>query len=142
MCWRRAQSSRTCLPRHDVRCLATGRGCERQRIAALPVDRNMRRLISCFAVAACLASITSAAATPAAFVEVDRVARTAFARQRISGMGLSIYDARGNKVFEQMYGDFSPDRRIPIASAWKLVAGLTILRLVDQGKLSLDSSTG
>jgi CubicO group peptidase (beta-lactamase class C family) len=34
------------------------------------------------------------------------------------------------------------DRRIPIASASKLVAGLTILRLVDQGKLSLDSTTG
>jgi CubicO group peptidase (beta-lactamase class C family) len=57
-------------------------------------------------------------------------------------MGLSIYDAHGNKVFEQMYGDFSPDNRIPIASASKLVAGLAILRLVDQGKLSLDSSTG
>jgi D-alanyl-D-alanine-carboxypeptidase/D-alanyl-D-alanine-endopeptidase len=123
-------------------CLATGRGCESQRIAALPVDRTMRRLIPCFAVAACLASITSAAATPAAFLEVDRAARAAFVRQRISGMGLSIYDARGNKVFEQMYGDFSPDRRIPIASASKLVAGLTILRLVDQGKLSLESTTG
>lgn len=57
-------------------------------------------------------------------------------------MGLSIYDAQGRKVFEQMYGDFSPDRRIPIASASKLLAGLTILRLVDHGKLSLDSTTG
>ena len=35
-----------------------------------------------------------------------------------------------------------PDRRIPIASASKLVAGLTILRLIDQGRLSLDSTTG
>ena len=57
-------------------------------------------------------------------------------------MGLSIYDERGHKVFEQMYGEFSADQRIPIASASKLVAGLTLLRLVDQGKLSLDSTTG
>ena len=57
-------------------------------------------------------------------------------------MGLAIYDAQGNKVFEQMYGDFAADRRIPIASASKLVAGLTILRLIDQGRLSLDSTTG
>ena len=57
-------------------------------------------------------------------------------------MGLAIYDAQGNKIFEQMYGDFAADRRIPIASASKLVAGLTILRLIDQGRLSLDSTTG
>jgi len=81
------------------------------------------------------------AATPA-FADIDRTARAAFESQHIAGMGLSIYDAHGNKVFEQMYGDFSPDRRIPIASASKMVAGLTILRLVDQGKLSLDSTTG
>jgi CubicO group peptidase (beta-lactamase class C family) len=76
------------------------------------------------------------------FAAVDRVARAAFETQHISGMGLAIYDAHGNQVFEQMYGDFSPERRIPIASASKLVAGLTILRLIDQRKLSLDSTTG
>ena len=84
----------------------------------------------------------SAAPVPETFAAIDRTARTAFERQRIPGMGLSIYDAQGRKVFEQMYGDFSPDRRIPIASASKLVAGLTILRLVDQGRLSLESTPG
>ena len=98
-------------------------------------------------VAICLIALSSL--TPAAppsgtspFTEVDRTVRAAFDAQHIPGMGLSIYDARGDKVFEQMYGDFAPDRRIPIASASKMVAGLTILRLVDQGKLSLDSTTG
>jgi len=57
-------------------------------------------------------------------------------------MGLAIYDAGGNKRFEKMYGDFAPDRRIAVASASKLVSGLTILRLVDQGFLTLDSTTG
>jgi len=42
----------------------------------------------------------------------------------------------------KMYGTFAADQRIAIASASKMVAGLTILRLVDQGFLTLDSTTG
>lgn len=57
-------------------------------------------------------------------------------------MGLVVYDASGVKRFEKMYGSFAPDQRIAIASASKLVSGLTILRLVDQGFLTLDSTTG
>lgn len=79
---------------------------------------------------------------PDPFADVDRAASAAFTAQGISGMGLAIYDAAGNKRFEKMYGDFAPDRRIAIASASKMVAGLTLLRLVEQGFLSLDSTTG
>lgn len=57
-------------------------------------------------------------------------------------MGLTIYDANGVKRFERMYGSFSADRRVAIASASKMVAGLVIFRLVDQGFLTLDSTTG
>ncbi len=57
-------------------------------------------------------------------------------------MGLAIYDAQGVKRFEKMYGTFAPDQRVAIASASKMVAGLTMLRLVDQGFLTLDSTTG
>ena len=90
-----------------------------------------------------LASVAHAAPPVSeAFKTIDRTTRAAFEKQGISGMGLSIYDAHGTRVFEQMYGDFSPDRRIPIASASKLVAGLTILRLVHQQRLSLESTTG
>jgi D-alanyl-D-alanine-carboxypeptidase/D-alanyl-D-alanine-endopeptidase len=77
----------------------------------------------------------------APFDAVDRAVSAAFAAQNISGMGLAIYDAQGNKRFEKMYGTFAPDQRIAIASASKMVAGLTILRLVDQGFLTLDSTT-
>ena len=103
----------------------------------------MRRpaLVFTFALALLAASQRSPAAVPEAFKTIDATARAAFEEQGLSGMGLSIYDAQGNKVFEQMYGDFGADRRIPIASASKLVAGLTILRLIDQGRLSLDSTT-
>lgn len=82
------------------------------------------------------------APVPDPFAAVDRAANTAFAAQGISGMGLAIYDANGVKRFERYYGSFSGDQRIAVASASKMVAGLVILRLVDQGYLSLDSTTG
>ena len=81
-------------------------------------------------------------ASPDPFTDVDRTASAAFAAQGISGMGLAVYDAQGVKRFEKMYGAFAPEQRIAIASASKMVAGLTILRLVDQGFLTLDSTTG
>ena len=80
--------------------------------------------------------------TPDRFVDVDRAAGAAFAAQGISGMGLAIYDASGVKQFERMYGTFSADQRVAIASSSKMVAGLVLMRLVDQGFLTLDSTTG
>jgi D-alanyl-D-alanine-carboxypeptidase/D-alanyl-D-alanine-endopeptidase len=77
-----------------------------------------------------------------AFTEVDRMASAAFAAQGISGMGLVVYDANGVKRFEKYYGSFSGEQRVAIASASKMVAGLVIFRLVDQGFLALDSTTG
>jgi D-alanyl-D-alanine-carboxypeptidase/D-alanyl-D-alanine-endopeptidase len=77
-----------------------------------------------------------------AFTEVDRMASAAFAAQGISGMGLVVYDANGVKRFEKYYGSFSGEQRAAIASASKMVAGLVIFRLVDQGFLALDSTTG
>jgi CubicO group peptidase (beta-lactamase class C family) len=76
------------------------------------------------------------------WIEVDRTMRTALAEERVSGMGLAVYDRSGTKVFERMYGDFAPDRRVAIASASKLVTGVVLFRLVDEGRLSLDSTTG
>ncbi|MFO7286934.1 MAG: beta-lactamase family protein [Gammaproteobacteria bacterium] len=76
------------------------------------------------------------------FASVDAVARAAFERSGVSGMGLAIYDRDGEKVFERMYGDFSADRRVALASASKLVSGVVLFRLVDEGYLSLDSTTG
>jgi CubicO group peptidase (beta-lactamase class C family) len=76
------------------------------------------------------------------FDSVNAAALEAFDAERIDGMGLAIYNREGVKVFERMYGDFEPTRRVPIASASKLVSGITIFRLIDQGKLSLESTTG
>ena len=80
--------------------------------------------------------------TPDRFAEVDRAVNAAFTPQGLTGMGLAIYDAQGVKRFERMYGNFAADQRIAVASASKMVAGLVILRLIDQGFLTLDSTTG
>jgi D-alanyl-D-alanine-carboxypeptidase/D-alanyl-D-alanine-endopeptidase len=79
---------------------------------------------------------------PDSFTDVDRAAGAAFSAQGIQGMGLAIYDANGVKRFERMYGSFSADQRVAIASSSKMVAGLVIMRLIDQGFLTLDSTTG
>jgi len=100
---------------------------------------------------ACLAACGGGGSSPAPsppppapdpFIAVDTAAQAAFTAQGISGMGLAIYDAQGVKRFEKMYGTFAADQRVAIASSSKMVAGLTILRLVDQGFLSMDSTTG
>jgi len=81
-------------------------------------------------------------AAPDPFADVDRAAGAAFAAQGLVGMGVAVYDAQGVKRFEKMYGTFAPDQRVAIASSSKMVAGLTLLRLVEQGFLTLDSTTG
>lgn len=83
----------------------------------------------------------SAPAVPDAFTEVDSAARAAYVEHGVP-MGLAVYSADGTKLFERMYGDFSSDRRVAIASASKLVSGVTLFRLIDSGYLSLDSTTG
>ena len=80
--------------------------------------------------------------TPDRFADVDRAANAAFTSQGLTGMGLAIYDAQGVKRFERMYGNFAADQRIAIASSSKMVAGLVIMRLIEQGFLTLDSTTG
>ncbi len=82
------------------------------------------------------------ATPPGAFAAVDKLMRSTFQAQQISGMGLAIYDQNGVRVFERMYGDFSADRRIPVASASKIVSGTVLFRLIDAGYLSLESTTG
>jgi CubicO group peptidase (beta-lactamase class C family) len=55
-------------------------------------------------------------------------------------MTLAVYDRNGRQVFLRNYGDSSPTRRIAVASASKLVSGVVLLRLVEQGFLTLDST--
>jgi D-alanyl-D-alanine-carboxypeptidase/D-alanyl-D-alanine-endopeptidase len=112
--------------------------------------RNFLNALALFSIgwlAACGGGGEDAVAPPATtipdpFTDVDRAASSAFLAQGISGMGLVIYDANGVKRFEKMYGTFAPNQRVAIASSSKMVAGLVLMRLVDQGFLTLDSTTG
>lgn len=76
------------------------------------------------------------------FVAVDKLLLEAYQDNNLDGMGLTIYDKSGRKVFEGIYGDFSADQRVNIASASKMVSGVTLMALIDEGYLSLDSTTG
>jgi len=76
------------------------------------------------------------------FAAVDAAMQAAHNSTGNPAIGLSVYDRNGVKVFERMYGAFAVDQRVAIASASKMVAGVVLLRLVDKGFLSLDSTTG
>ena len=106
---------------------------------------SMSRLLFIFAIpllTACGGDDSSPPppSVPDTFAQVDSAARAAYTTYNVP-MGLAVYDREGNKVFERMYGDFSADRRVAIASASKLVSGVTIFKLIDAGYLSLDSTT-
>jgi serine-type D-Ala-D-Ala carboxypeptidase/endopeptidase len=86
---------------------------------------------------------TADAADP--FAEVDRIAREH--APAVGPFGLAIYlpgpaGAEDRLVFQRMYGDFAPGRRVAVASASKMVAGLVLFRLITDGRLRLDSTTG
>jgi CubicO group peptidase (beta-lactamase class C family) len=74
------------------------------------------------------------------FAEVDRIAQANAAA--IGPFGLAIYGSDDQLLFQKMYGDFTPDRRVAVASSSKWISGMTLFRLVSDGRLSLDSTTG
>lgn len=77
------------------------------------------------------------------WARVDQIAGAAFASSSgVNGMTLAIFDRNDVKVFEKTNGTFSPDLRVPVASASKIVAGTVLFRLIGQGLLTLDSTTG
>jgi CubicO group peptidase (beta-lactamase class C family) len=82
----------------------------------------------------------NAAARDFSAVEALLVQRSAAAG--VTSLGLAIWDARDEKVYEHMLGGFTADTRVAIASASKLVSGLVLLDLIRRGLLSLDSTTG
>lgn len=77
---------------------------------------------------------------PNPFAEIESAVSSAYATYGVP-MGLAVYDSSGAKIFETMHGGYSADRRVAIASASKLVSGVTIFRLIDAGYLSLNSTT-
>ncbi len=82
-------------------------------------------------------------AAPDPWIAVDSVVRAQIAqRGGASNLTLTVYNASDERVFERNYGDFSPDRRVAVASASKLIAAMVLLDVVATGELSLESTTG
>lgn len=80
---------------------------------------------------------------------VDALAADAMARGPIAGLSIAVVQ-RGNTVLAKGYGyadrenrlPASPDTSYPIASVTKQFTAAAVLRLADQGRLSLDDTLG
>jgi len=90
-------------------------------------------------LASCRGEGTVAPLSP--WLAVDSITSAAVASAAIPGLGLTIYDADDRVAFSRMYGDFAPDRRVAVASASKLVAGLVLFEVIDRGLLDVESTT-
>ena len=73
---------------------------------------------------------------------VESAVSAAVQRAAVPGLTLNVYDRNGRQVYGRVWGDAASSRRLAVASASKLVSGVVLLRLVDQGYLTLDSTTG
>jgi serine-type D-Ala-D-Ala carboxypeptidase/endopeptidase len=60
----------------------------------------------------------------------------------VSDLGLMVFDRDDTLVFQHMLGGFTPQTRVAVASASKLVSGIVLFEVVKRGQLSLDSTTG
>jgi predicted dienelactone hydrolase/CubicO group peptidase (beta-lactamase class C family) len=56
----------------------------------------------------------------------------------VTGAGMLIIDRSGHVFYEKMFGDWTEDKAVPIASASKWWAAATVMTLVDQGLIGLD----
>jgi CubicO group peptidase (beta-lactamase class C family) len=60
----------------------------------------------------------------------------------VTSLGLTIWDRDDARIYERMLGGFTADRRVAVASASKMVAGLVVFDAIRRGELTLDSTTG
>jgi CubicO group peptidase (beta-lactamase class C family) len=99
--------------------------------------RRFRRL----AVAIVLVALPSAALAD----EVDDIVRRQMSVSRLPGVAVAVIE-RGSPLLVRTYGianlewnaPVTPSTRFQLASATKLVTGVLLMRLVEQGRLSLD----
>jgi CubicO group peptidase (beta-lactamase class C family) len=73
---------------------------------------------------------------------VSQAVDAAFATNATPGLAVVVHAPDGQLLYSRVLGDFALDRNIAVASGSKMVSGVVLLRLVDQGLLSLDSTTG
>lgn len=87
-------------------------------------------------------SVAPIASDADAFSDIHKLLAEASAPAGVDGYALDIYTRDGQRIFQRSYGDFEHGQRVAVASASKLVTGIVGLRLIQQGYLSLGSTTG
>ncbi len=58
----------------------------------------------------------------------------------VEGMTLWVVDRDGVRLLDETVGSFAADRRVAVASASKLVSALVVLRTIEEGPLSFDTT--
>lgn len=109
---------------------------------------RMTRWLALVCVAASAACTSSDTPTQLAPPQVDRWAAVdSVIRAQIATAGgtgnltVAVYNQQNDRVFERTYGTFTPDQRVAVASASKLISGLVLLDVVARGELTLESTT-
>ena len=74
--------------------------------------------------------------------QVDALLLAAAADAGAVSFGLTIWDQGDQRIYERMLGGFTPDTRVAVASASKMVSGTVIFDAIRRGELTLDSTTG
>ena len=80
-------------------------------------------------------------ADASAWLSIEERLRVRAREAGVSTFGLTIWDAKDQRVFESLSGGFTAGTRVAIASASKLVATIVIFEVIRRGQLSLDSTT-
>ena len=108
------------------------RSVPRVRVAA-PV---LATLVALLSLTAC--GDDGVSPLPSEWIAADSTIRAAVNGAGVPGLSVSVYDASDRLVFSRTYGDFATDRRVAVASASKMITGLVMFALIDQGLLTLD----
>jgi len=106
--------------------------------------RNLRRGLIAVVLCPLIAppDPASAAACTPDFSEADGLMQTMVAATSLPGAGLWLFDAGGATIHEQMFGGYTPDTALLVASASKWLSAAVIMALVDDGTLRLDDTIG
>lgn len=94
-----------------------------------------------------LAALLAGADVPPDLAAIDNAVRAHLAkagRRAPDGLRLLVFDRHDRQRIDLAWGDLPRDRPLAVASASKLVSGLTVFAAIarSQGRLTLDSTTG
>ncbi len=103
----------------------------------------MLRLLKAGLIALLSPGLARGLAAPAAacapdFTQADTIMQTMVTATPLPGAGLWVFDAGGTTIHQRMFGGYTPDTPVLVASASKWWSAAVIMALVDDGTLRLD----